>query len=66
MKVVAIFGATQEHRIIQELILFPCLDLTALEFSFHDVSFSLAEPTEIYNAQRPNSTKGKLLQSAIL
>lgn len=51
---------------MQQLILFPFLDLTALEFSFHDVPFSLIEPIEIYNAQHPLSTKGKLLQSATL
>jgi len=44
-------------RIIQELILFLCLDLTALESSFHDVPFPLTEPTEIFNAQHPDSTK---------
>lgn len=47
-------------------MLFACPDLTALEFSFHNVPFSLTEPAEDHNVQCSNSTNGKLLQSSIL
>lgn len=45
---------------LQELILFLCSDLTALEFTFRDVPLSLTEPAKVHNVQC-HEYKGKII-----